>query len=272
MEHGLDTGTLAVVAGCFVLWALVSARLERLNVCAPIAFVVLGLAVAHEPLSLLDVHITSSTMRSVAEITLALVLFSDASRVNVRELRADVAVPVRLLGIGLPLSIAAGAACGRAVRRGRHLGRRGHRGDRCSHRRGARGVDHAGRARAGTRPACAECRERAERRHRHAVRQPVHRRCRCRRGRPRPRGRRSGGRSPHRCRRRPRHRTARRGVVARDTPMGLERTGVPRVWRCSASPSSPTRLRSKRAGTASSARSSADSRSAARHAASDDTS
>ena len=45
MEHGLDAGTLAVVAGCFVLWGLVSARLERLNVSAPIAFVVLGLLV-----------------------------------------------------------------------------------------------------------------------------------------------------------------------------------------------------------------------------------
>ena len=71
MEHGLDTGTLAVVAGCFVLWALVSARLERLNISAPIVFVVLGgLVVAHEPLSLIEVHLTSSTLRSVAEITL----------------------------------------------------------------------------------------------------------------------------------------------------------------------------------------------------------
>jgi len=115
VEHGLDTGALAVVAGCFVLWALVSARLERLYVSAPIAFVGLGLVVAHEPLSLLDIQIKSSTGRSVAEITLALVLFSDASRVNVRALRADVALPVRLLTIGLPLTIAAGAACAAAL-------------------------------------------------------------------------------------------------------------------------------------------------------------
>jgi sodium/hydrogen antiporter len=115
VEHGLDTGALAVVAGCFVLWGLVSARLERLNVSAPIALVVLGLLVAHEPLSLLDVQIHSSTARGIAEITLALVLFSDASRVNVRALRADVALPVRLLGIGLPLTIAAGAASAAAL-------------------------------------------------------------------------------------------------------------------------------------------------------------
>jgi NhaP-type Na+/H+ or K+/H+ antiporter len=115
VEHGLDPGALAVVAGCFVLWGVVSARLERLNVSAPIAFVTLGLVVAHKPLSLLDAQVHSSTVRGVAEITLALLLFSDASRVNVRALRVDIALPVRLLGIGLPLTIAAGAACAAAL-------------------------------------------------------------------------------------------------------------------------------------------------------------
>jgi NhaP-type Na+/H+ or K+/H+ antiporter len=115
VEHGIDTGALAVVAACFVLWGLVSGRLERLNVSAPIAFVVLGVLVAHEPLSLLDANVHSSTLRSIAEITLALVLFSDASRVNVNALRADVGLPIRLLGIGLPLTIAAGAACAAAL-------------------------------------------------------------------------------------------------------------------------------------------------------------
>jgi sodium/hydrogen antiporter len=110
VEHGLDTGALAIVAGCFVLWGLVSARLERWNVTAPIAFVAMGLAVAHEPLALIDVHLTSTAVRGLAEITLALVLFSDASRVNPRALRADVTIPVRLLGIGLPLTVAAGTA------------------------------------------------------------------------------------------------------------------------------------------------------------------
>ncbi|MGB0099022.1 MAG: cation:proton antiporter, partial [Nocardioides sp.] len=44
----------------------------------------------------------------LAEITLALVLFSDASRVNLGELRRDVGLPIRLLGIGLPLSVLLG--------------------------------------------------------------------------------------------------------------------------------------------------------------------
>ena len=48
-------------------------------------------------------------MRALAEATLALVLFSDASRIDFGELRREISVPLRLLGIGLPLTIALGA-------------------------------------------------------------------------------------------------------------------------------------------------------------------
>jgi NhaP-type Na+/H+ or K+/H+ antiporter len=49
-------------------------------------------------------------VRTLAEATLALVLFSDASRIDLGALRRTVGVPVRLLGIGLPLTIVLGAA------------------------------------------------------------------------------------------------------------------------------------------------------------------
>ncbi len=48
-------------------------------------------------------------MRALAEATLALVLFADASRIDFGALRRGFPVPVRLLGIGLPLTIALGA-------------------------------------------------------------------------------------------------------------------------------------------------------------------
>ena len=41
--------------------------------------------------------------------TLAFVLFSDASRIDFGKLRKDISVPIRLLGFGLPLTIAVGA-------------------------------------------------------------------------------------------------------------------------------------------------------------------
>ena len=44
----------------------------------------------------------------LVKFALALVLFSDAARVNVRSLRRDAGVPSRLLGIGLPLTVLAG--------------------------------------------------------------------------------------------------------------------------------------------------------------------
>jgi sodium/hydrogen antiporter len=110
VDHTLDVSVLSVVAGCVIVWGLVSARLERWQVTAPIAFVLLGLVVTHGPLAMIHLQLHSSTIRSLAEITLALVLFADAARVNTRALTADLAAPVRLLGIGLPLTIGAGTA------------------------------------------------------------------------------------------------------------------------------------------------------------------
>jgi NhaP-type Na+/H+ or K+/H+ antiporter len=48
------------------------------------------------------------TVKLLAEATLAMVLFADASRIDVRVLRAELSVPARLLGIGLPLTLVAG--------------------------------------------------------------------------------------------------------------------------------------------------------------------
>lgn len=110
MDHDLNAAALSVVAACVVGWGLVSARLERWQITAPIAFVLAGLVVTHGPFALVHLQLHSSTIRSVAEVTLALVLFADASRVNARTLIADIGAPLRLLGIGLPLTIGAGAA------------------------------------------------------------------------------------------------------------------------------------------------------------------
>ena len=87
MHHELNAA-IAVISGCVVVWALVSARLERWDVTAPIAFVLLGLVTANGPLSLVQLHLHSADILVLAEITLALVLFSDASRVNAKTLRA----------------------------------------------------------------------------------------------------------------------------------------------------------------------------------------
>src|SRR5688572_4940463 len=74
-----------------------------------------GMLASEEVLGWLDPAIESETVRWVAEATLTVVLFSDASRINLGALRREYVVPVRLLAIGLPLTIVAGALAGVAV-------------------------------------------------------------------------------------------------------------------------------------------------------------
>ena len=105
----MDETSVTIVALCIVGWALVSRRFTRADITGPMVFVALGLILAHEPIAIIDVGVHAESVRLIAEITLAIALFSDASRVNLRALRRDAALPSRLLLIGLPLTIALGA-------------------------------------------------------------------------------------------------------------------------------------------------------------------
>jgi len=109
---------LALAAASILAWSLLSVRLERWRISGAMLFVVVGLAFTNGPLQIIDVQLHSHTIESAAELALAMVLFTDASRVSVRRLRADAGVPSRLLFIGLPLAIAIGTVAGLAVFRG----------------------------------------------------------------------------------------------------------------------------------------------------------
>ena len=104
MEWSLTTVALAMIAV-----AAVSRRLTGTPITPAILFVSIGLVVGPEVLDAVDISSTTSTVRALAEATLALVLFADASRIDFARLRREVSVPLRLLGLGLPLTIALGA-------------------------------------------------------------------------------------------------------------------------------------------------------------------
>jgi NhaP-type Na+/H+ or K+/H+ antiporter len=106
---------LALVALALVGVAAVSRRLEGSPVTPAMVFVGFGLLMGPRVLDGIDLSSTGATVRTLAEATLALVLFSDASRIDLGALRRTVDVPVRLLGIGLPLTILLGAAAAAAV-------------------------------------------------------------------------------------------------------------------------------------------------------------
>jgi NhaP-type Na+/H+ or K+/H+ antiporter len=104
----MSASDLAIVAAVVFAWGTLSARLERFDVTAPIIFVLVGLVLTHGPLAVLGYAPSPELVKALAEITLVLVLFSDASRVRLRDLRSDMGLCVRLLGIGLPLTIGLG--------------------------------------------------------------------------------------------------------------------------------------------------------------------
>jgi NhaP-type Na+/H+ or K+/H+ antiporter len=99
---------LASVAVALLAYAAVSGRLAGTSLTAPLVFTAFGLLVGTEALGFIDLSPLSDDVQTLAEATLAVVLFSDASRIDLRALRGEAAVPARLLGIGLPLTIVLG--------------------------------------------------------------------------------------------------------------------------------------------------------------------
>jgi NhaP-type Na+/H+ or K+/H+ antiporter len=101
---------LATLAVTVLAFAAISGRIRGTPITAPMIFTALGLLVGSDALGLVDPAPAGETVKLLAEATLTLVLFADASRIDVRALRGEIAVPVRLLGIGLPLTLVAGFA------------------------------------------------------------------------------------------------------------------------------------------------------------------
>jgi NhaP-type Na+/H+ or K+/H+ antiporter len=99
---------LGVIAAAVFAYALISRPLERTIVTAPMVFVAAGILAGPKVLDVVGLDITSGPGLVVAELALVIVLFSDASRIDLRALRGNASLPARLLGIGMPLTIGAG--------------------------------------------------------------------------------------------------------------------------------------------------------------------
>ena len=104
----MEAAAVAVVMLVVFAWGLFSARLGRADLSAPIVFVTAGLLLSYG-LDFGEAESTREVVQVLAEVTLVWVLFADASRIGIRDLRSDLGLYSRLLGIGLPLTIAAGA-------------------------------------------------------------------------------------------------------------------------------------------------------------------
>ena len=104
----MTAATVATLGFLLFAWALVSGTLARHNVTGPLVFTAVGYLLGNSDWGVLTIDVDTSVIHTVAEATLALVLFSDAARINSTELRRELGLPVRLLAVALPLTLLGG--------------------------------------------------------------------------------------------------------------------------------------------------------------------
>ena len=104
----MNEATLVALALVIFAWSVLANRLAALNLSGPLVLAAAGLLLGNPSWGVVTVNIQSSTVHHLAEITLALLLFADASAVPLNAARRELPLTARLLGIGLPLSIIGG--------------------------------------------------------------------------------------------------------------------------------------------------------------------
>lgn len=107
--------TAATILGIIILWSAISRPFDRCGVTSALFLTSAGFAVGASTLGMLDVALEAEVVERVAELALVLLLFSDAARLDLRSLRRELGWPSRLLLIGLPLTMLAGAGVGALV-------------------------------------------------------------------------------------------------------------------------------------------------------------
>ena len=94
---------LAALAFLILLYAATAERLKRWSISMPLVFVVGGLVL--NVLSGFSLTLRAEGIKELTELTLALLLFADASTLHLGQVGRDAVLPARLLFIGLPLML-----------------------------------------------------------------------------------------------------------------------------------------------------------------------
>lgn len=103
---------LAIIGVVIIISALLSGLIDRSGLPQVAVFLALGAAIGPFGLRMLDISLDSPTLRVVATLSLALVLFTDAVSLNIAEVRRRGALTFRLLGPGTLLTAALIALAG----------------------------------------------------------------------------------------------------------------------------------------------------------------
>ena len=107
-----DVFGISVLVIGYALW---SRWLSRHSISGPMVFGLVGAIAGAAGLSIVEGEVADRTVEILAEATLVIVLFSDATRIDLHRLRQNAGIPVRMLAVGLPLTIVAGTVVGRLL-------------------------------------------------------------------------------------------------------------------------------------------------------------
>lgn len=111
----MDTLGFTVIAAGIIFFALFARRLGNTIITPPLVFAAFGLIIGDTVLGWANLNFENHFIHGLAEITLILVLFSDAARIDLSLLRNDHNLPVRMLLIGMPLIIVFGTVAALAL-------------------------------------------------------------------------------------------------------------------------------------------------------------
>ncbi len=99
---------LAILALFIFVYSMVAGRIERSAISGPMVFVVAGFLIGPFGFGWLNGDATSSDLRTMADLALALILFIDAANADMSVLKRQFRIPSRMLLLGLPGVIALG--------------------------------------------------------------------------------------------------------------------------------------------------------------------
>jgi len=103
MPIGLEEGVgIVAVLICILIASAVSRRVQGTIVTLPMIYTIFGLLLSGKFLGVIHLELDNELIEIIAEVTLILVLFNDASRIDIRQLIRQISLPTRLLVFGLP--------------------------------------------------------------------------------------------------------------------------------------------------------------------------
>lgn len=107
--------SLTVIFAVVFIYSVTSRRVEQTPVNGALLFCIIGFLLGNDGLQWFQVRLSNETIKTLAELALAIVLFTDAAKANLKVLSSNIDLPRRLLLMGLPLTIILGILAGMAL-------------------------------------------------------------------------------------------------------------------------------------------------------------